>query len=133
MESRFPPSSSCWLGWNVQDLLTEFQDRCDVLTPTQPVQRCLSVAAEVTPAHQVRSKIHQPSKYPCVGRDSGPNAMLQRSLQRSGLTSHVSRCTFDDSTGLPFRHWGVSLGRSGFPVGELNRRLVAAPVPKAGR
>ena len=57
------------------------------LSSVQPVQRSLSVAAD-TPVHQVRSKFHQPAQYPCVGRDSRPNAMLQRSLQRSGIAGY---------------------------------------------
>ena len=41
MESRFPRSSSCCLGWHVQDLHSEFQARRVVLSPVQSVQRCL--------------------------------------------------------------------------------------------
>ena len=47
--SHFPPS--CWLGRHVQHLLSEFQDRCVVLSTMRPLQRCLSVAADVTPVH----------------------------------------------------------------------------------
>ena len=74
VESRFPLSSSCCLGQHVQDLLSELQDRCVVPSSMQPVQRRPAVPAGVTPVHQVRSKFHQPAKYSCVGRDSGPDA-----------------------------------------------------------
>ena len=123
MESRFPLSSSWWLGRLVQDLLSEFQNGCVVPSAMQPLQRCLSVAADVTLVRQVRSKFHQPAKYPCVRRDSGPNAMLQRSLQSSGLTSHESHCTFDDPVGLAFSHCWSPPGQSGFPLGPPFRAI----------
>ena len=96
---------SRWLGRHVQDLLSEFQSRCVVPSAMQPLQRRLSVAADVAPVHQVRTKLHQPALYPCVGRDSGPNAMLERSFQCSGLTGNESYRTFDDPIGLAFSHW----------------------------
>ena len=108
----------------MQDLLSKFQDRCVVLSSMQSVQRCLSVAADVAPVHQVRSEIHQPAQYPCVGRDSGPDAMLQRSLQCSSL----SHCTFDDPVGLVFTQLVVS-PEPGFPLGDLVR--VPSPVPQS--
>ena len=58
--------------------------------------------------HQVRSEFHQPAQFPCVGRDSGPNAMLQRSTQCSGLAGHESHRTFDDFILLAFTHCGLS-------------------------
>ena len=36
------------------------------------VYRRLSVAADVAPVHQIRSELHQPAQYPCVGQDSAP-------------------------------------------------------------
>ena len=78
---RFPLSTSCWLGWQMQDLLSEFQDRCVVLSPMQPLQRCLSVAADVTPVHQVCSNFNQPAQHPCgTGFWSSRDAPAQRSV-----------------------------------------------------
>ena len=66
---------------------------CPFAHAMQPLHRCLSVAADVAPVHQECRKLHQPAQYPCVRRDSGPNAMLQRSLQCSGLAGHEPHCT----------------------------------------
>ena len=90
MKSRFPCSPSPWLGRHVQGLLSEFQNRCVAPSAMQPLQRRLSVAAEVAPVHRVRSIFHQPAQYPRIGRDSGSYAMLQRSFQCFGLTSNES-------------------------------------------
>ena len=79
MESRFPPSSSF------------------AVFPSLPMS---------PPVRQVRSEFHLPAQHPCVGRNSSPNAMLQRSLQCSGLAGHQSHRTFDDPTGQAFSHWG---------------------------
>ena len=43
------------------------------------------------------------------------NAMLQRSLQCSGLTSHESHCTLDDPIGLAFSHWRSLSGTDWLP------------------
>ena len=119
---------------------SKLQDRCsDVPSPVQPLQWCLSVPADVTPVHQVHSKLHQPAEYPCVGRDSGPYAELQcglqcpglasneppaetGSFQCSGLTSNEPHCTFDDPTGLAFSNWRT-LGRFGFLLDGLVQSL----------
>ena len=90
----------------------------------QSVYRRLSVAADVAPVHQIRSELHQPAQSRCIRRDSGSNAMLQRSFQCSGLTSHESHRAFDDSVGLALP-LVVSLTLSGFLLGKL----VQFPLP----
>ena len=132
MKSRFPFAPSGWLGRRVRDLLSELLNKCVVPSAMQPLQRRLSVAADVTPVHQVRSKFHQSAQYPCIRRDSGSCAMLQRSFQCSGLTSNESNRTYDDPTGLAFSHWRPvwkSLASflaclSDFPCQRFNRWLV---------
>ena len=76
-----------------------------------------SVAADVAPVHQVRNILHQ---HRCVGRDSSPTAMLQRS-PCSGLTGHESYRTFDDPFCLASSTGGLSLEQAGFPPGVLVR------------
>ena len=85
--------------------------------------------------HLFISKLHQPTQYPCVGRDSGPNAMLERSFQCSGLTGNEPHCTFHDRVGLAFSNlrslWsGLAsflTGLSDFPCQRLNRRDSVVP------
>ena len=103
-----PLSPSRWLGRHIQDLLSKLQSGCVVPSAMQPLQRRPSVAADVAPVHQVRSIFHQRAQHPCVGRDFGSCAMLQRSFQCSGLTGHESYRTFDDPVGLTFSHWRPS-------------------------
>ena len=95
---------------------------------------CLSVAADVTPVHQIRSELHKPAQYPCIRWDFDANTMLQRSFQCSGLTSHESHRAFGDSVGVALSHW-LSLWHSlasllaslcNFPCQRVNRWFVVA-------
>ena len=83
MESRFTLSHSCWLGQRAQDLLFEFQSG---VFPSLPMSHLF---------------IKYAAYFTSVGRDSGPNAVLQHSLQCSSLTSHESHSTFDDPRWTP--------------------------------
>ena len=115
MELRFPLSSSCWLSWHVQNLLSELEDRCVVLTAMQPLQRCLSVAADVAPVHQVCSNLHQPAQYPCVGRDS--DVPVQLSVFWPGRQRAPPHVRWSHWTG--FLPLAVSLKQSGFLLGDF--------------
>ena len=75
------------------------------LPPVWSLQRCLSVPADVAPVHQVCRKLHQPAQSPCVGRDSGPYALLQCSLHCPGLACNEPHRTLNDPVGLTFSLW----------------------------
>ena len=95
MESWFSLSSSCWLGRHVQDLLSEFQDGvctfAHAASAAVSVRRCRCHTCPSSMQHFLPASVvslHRAGLW--------SNATLQRSVQCSGLTSHKSRCTFDD-------------------------------------
>ena len=96
------------------------------------MQRCLSVAADVTPVHQSNTqKFPTARKKSCVGRDAGPNAMLQRSLQCSGPATSP---TAQSMIPLDWHWWSLRDGLASllanlwdFPRRCPNRRLHVAP------
>ena len=63
----------------------------------QPLKRRLPVAADIAPFHQVSSKFHQPTQYPCVGRVFWP-----------ALTCNEPHSALNDPIGLAFPNGGLS-------------------------
>ena len=126
MESRFPLSHSCWLGQRAQDLLSEFQSG---VFPSLPMSHLF---------------IKYAAYFTSVGRESGPNAVLQHSLQCSSLTSHESHSTFDDPRWTPtgglsgtvwlpsWRACAISLANASVAssLSHLSVTLLCSVVPK---
>ena len=96
----------------------------------RPCSLCSGVFPSLPMSHLFIKYAANPTnqQYPCVGEDSGPNAVLQCSPQCPGLAGNELHRTLDEPFGLTFFHWR-SLWNSMTPflAGLCNRWLVVAP------
>ena len=117
MESRFPLSSSCWLGWQEP-----------IFSPNSMSFRPCSLCSDVFPwlpmSHQIiRCAANSTSQHGILA--SGGTLVPMRCSSAAfsvlaWLAGHEAHCTFDDPAGMAFPPV-VSPGRFGFPLGELVR------------